>query len=478
MQIKRFEAKDMKTALRLIKDELGPEAVILSARSLKKENKIFGLVKAVGVEVTAAIDAYHIPTTLNSASYARALTDYRLNAPVSRPKPKKRTSRRSIGSRIKSLTHRPQDLDSENRVRFENDDLLADVYQHLLSQGVNRDIANDIIEELTQNDHAIRFDSKAEIISKIAAILRQKRNGAEGQLRTKTRSQVVAFIGPTGVGKTTTAAKLAAQHAIEQNKKVAFISLDSYRIGAAEELKVYAKAIGIPVKTAASPSAFKAAVNEYRQYDLILEDTPGFSPENQNEIDDLKAYLEGIDSIEIHLLLSAGAKESDQFNTLKRLNALAVQYLIFTKLDESCTYGNLINLLIHHSLPLSFFTSGRQVPHAIERGSLEKIVEHLLGSFKNHKAISISGGQKQSRLKSSGRMAESYFIAIKNSDVFHCPDCKWTKKIKAKNLITFSSAQAAKTQHFMPCRDCQPAQSDTFQAGLSAWDNVRISNYS
>jgi len=122
MQIKRFEAKDMKTALRLIKDELGPEAVILSARSLKKENKIFGLVKAVGVEVTAAIDAYPIPTTLNSASYARALTDYRLNAPVSRPKPKKRTSRRSIGSRIKSLTHRPQDLDSENRVRFENDD--------------------------------------------------------------------------------------------------------------------------------------------------------------------------------------------------------------------------------------------------------------------------------------------------------------------------------------------------------------------
>jgi flagellar biosynthesis protein FlhF len=476
MQIKRFEAKDMKTALRLIKDELGPEAVILSARSLKKENKILGMVKAVGVEVTAAIDASHIPATLNSTSYARALNDYRLNAPVSQPE--KRPSQRLIESRIKSLTQGPQDLDSGKRVRFGNDDLLADVFQHLLSQGVNRDVVNDIIEKLTHNDDVNRFDSKAEIISKITAILRQKRNGAGGQRRSKTRPQVVAFIGPTGVGKTTTVAKLAAQHAIEQNKKVAFISLDSYRIGAAEELKVYAKAIGIPVKTASTPSAFRAVVKAFRKYDLVLVDTPGFSPENPNEIDNLKAYLQGTDSIEIHLLLSAGTKESDLFNTLKRLNTLAVQYLIFTKLDESCTYGNLINLLIRYSLPLSFFTSGRQVPHSIERGSLEKIVEHLLGSFKNHKAISISGGQNQSRLKPSGRLAESYFIANKNSDVFHCPDCKWTKKIKAKNLITFSSAQAAKIQHFMPCRDCQPAQNDTFQVGLSALDNMRISNFS
>lgn len=476
MQIKRFEAKDMRTALRLIKDELGPEAVILSARSLKKENKILGMVKTVGVEVTAAIDASHMPVTLNSVSYAHASNDYRLNAPVSRPKV--RPAQRSLGSRFRSLTHRPQDLDSGNRLGLGNDDLLADVFQHFLSQGVNRDIANHIVEELRQSDHVQRFDSKAEIISKIAAILSQKRNGTDGQRSPKTRSQVVAFIGPTGVGKTTTAAKLAALHAIEQNKKVAFISLDSYRIGATQELKVYAKAIGIPVKTAATPAAFKAAVSAYRKYDLVLVDTPGFSPEKPNEIDNLKAYLDVIDSIEIHLLLSAGAKESDQFNTLKRLNGLAVQYLIFTKLDESGTYGNLINLLTQHSLPLSFFTSGRQVPDSIEKGSVEKMVEHLLGGFQNPKAISITGGHTQSQLKPADRIAESHFIANKNSDVFHCPDCKWTKKIKAKNLITFASAQDAKIQHFMPCRDCQPAHNDAFQAGLSAPGDMRISNYS
>jgi flagellar biosynthesis protein FlhF len=476
MQIKRFEAKDMKTALRLIKDELGLDAVILSARSLKKENKIFGTVKTVGVEVTAAIDASHVPAALNSMSYARASNDYRLNAAVSRPE--SRSTRRSMGSRFQSLTHRPQDLDSGNRVGCRNHDLLADVFQHLLSQGVNRDIANTVVEELRRSDHAKRFDSKAEIISSIAAILKQKRNGAKRQRFLKRRSQVVAFIGPTGVGKTTTAAKLAARFAIEQNKKVAFISLDSLRIGATEELKVYARAIGMPVKTAATPAAFKAAMNTYRKYDLVLVDTPGFSPEKPNEIDNLKAYLEVTDSIEIHLLLSAGTKEIDQFNTLKRLNGVAVQYLIFTKLDESGTYGNLINLLTHHSLPLSFFTSGRQVPDSIEKGSVEKMVAHLLGSFKNSKANTISEGHTQSRLKPAARSAESHFIANKNSDVFHCPDCKWTKKIKAKNLVTFASVQEAKIRHFMPCRDCQPAHNDTFQAGLSTADNMRISNYS
>jgi flagellar biosynthesis protein FlhF len=476
MQIKRFEAKDMKTALRSIKDELGPEAVILSARSLKKENKIFGTVKTVGVEVTAAIDASHMSATLNSVSYARASNDYRLNATVSRPKVK--PTQKTIRSRFRSLMHRPTDLGSGNRVSLENDDLLADIFQHLLSQGVNRDVANYIVEELRHSDQAARFSSKAEIISKIAMILRQKRGIADEQPPPQSGSQVMAFIGPTGVGKTTTAAKLAARHTIEQDKKVAFISLDSYRIGAIEEMKVYAKAIGIPVKTAATPSAFKSAVNAYRKYDLILVDTPGFSPENPNEIDDLKSYLEVADSIEIHLLLSAGAKESDQLNTLKRLNGLAVGYLIFTKLDESGSYGNLINLLTHHSLPLSFFASGRQVPDSIESGSVEKMVAHLFGSFQNPETISISGGLNQSRLKTAARTEQSHFIANKNSDVFHNPDCKWTKKIKAENLITFASAQDAKIKHFMPCRDCQPAEKDTFQTGLSTLQHMRISNYS
>jgi flagellar biosynthesis protein FlhF len=476
MQIKRFEAKDMTTALRLIKAELGPDAVILSARNLKKANTILGMVKSAGVEVTAAVDPYHLPAAMNSASYAGALNGYRRNTPIKGNY--KGNLRQPGGSRVKTLTHRQQTADFGNHLRFENDPLCADVFQHLLSQEVNRDIANEITEALSAESRNQRFETKAEIVSKISNILRRKINRAKVPLRAQAAAQVLVAIGPTGVGKTTTIAKLAAKHAIESKKKVALISLDSYRIGAAEPLKIYARAIAIPIRTVNSLSDFKAALNEFRKFDLILVDTPGFNPEKQTEINDLKAYLEDNGSIGIHLVLSAGAKESDLLNSLQRLDALAVQNLIFTKLDESHTYGNLINFLMKHPLSLSFLTNGREVPEAIEPGSLEKIVQCVFDSFTNPMAISRSERFSSSSFEESTASEDGYFVANKNSDVFHHPDCKWTQKIGSKNRITFSNAQAAQEKHFMPCRDCQPLKCDEFKAGIPMGDNnVRISNY-
>jgi flagellar biosynthesis GTPase FlhF len=139
MQIKRFEAKDMTTALRLIKDELGPEAVILSARNIRKAQPILGLAKSVGVEVTAAVDAYQLPDVLNSASYAGGLNSYRRHTTINGSK--KRTLRSSVGSRVKTLAHRKQTHQGGNRVGFENEAVCADVLQHLLSQEVNRAIS-------------------------------------------------------------------------------------------------------------------------------------------------------------------------------------------------------------------------------------------------------------------------------------------------------------------------------------------------
>jgi hypothetical protein len=288
----------------------------------------------------------------------------------------------------------------------------------------------------------------------------------------------MAVVGPTGVGKTTTLAKLAARHAIEADKKVALISLDSDRVGGTTDLKVYAKAIGVPVKAAATRAAFKAAVNEFRRFDLILVDTSGFNAQKQDQIEDLKACLNGVSAVEIHLALSAVAKESDLINALRCLHTLDVQHLIFTKLDESCTYGNLINVLIRHPLPLSFMTCGREVPHNIKTGSMDKIVECLLAGFNDPIALPNSGRPDRAHLQAAAREDGGGFVANKNSDVFHRRNCKWTQKIKSKNMISFSSAQAAKLAHFMPCQDCHPTRSSRFQAGLPVRENVRISNYS
>ena len=473
MQIKRFEARDMTTALRLIKHELGPEAVILSARSLKVENRFLGSVKTSGVEVTAATDTYHSVASSNSIPYSGALS-----ADDSVGGPRKKIFGNSVQNRIKSLAHRRPLRSYGNRHSGRDDDTLSGIYQHLLSQGVNRDVANDLIEVIKKEIPAGQIDSKDKIISKITDAIEQKRNISRRASQAKADPKVLAFIGPTGVGKTTAIAKLAAKQVIERNKKVALITVDSYRIAATEELKIYGKAIGIPVKTAATPSAFTAAVNAYRQYDLILVDTPGFNSENNDEIDNLKSYLEAIGTIEIHLLLSAGTKETDLFNAIERLRVIPIQHLIFTKLDESATFGNLINLLVDNQLPLSFLTTGRQVPDSIESGSVEKIVKYLLGSFMNHLGFSNSGTLNQMRLTTSQSSARDDYVANKNSDVFHCPDCKWTLKIKPKNMITFSSLQEATTQHFVPCRDCQPVSSDTFQIGTPRKDKMRIFNYS
>jgi flagellar biosynthesis protein FlhF len=288
---------------------------------------------------------------------------------------------------------------------------------------------------------------------------------------------VLAFIGPSGVGKTTAIAKLAARQAIQHNKKVALLTFDSCRIAAAQELKVYGKAIGIPVKTAGTPSALAAAINDYGHYDFILVDTPGINAENPREIDDLRSFLKSIRSVEIHLLLSAGAKEADLFNTIERLSTVNAHYLIFTKLDESTTFGNLVNLLVQTPMPLSFLTRGRQVPDSIITGSVEEIVKRLLAGYLNDLRFSISETPHQRHRNISNDRTGDEFVANKNSDVFHRPDCKWTQKIKPNNMITFSSVQNAKAQRFVPCRDCQPASKEPFQTGLPAKEKMRVSSY-
>ena len=477
MQIKRFEAKDMRTALQLIKKELGPDAVILSARSLKKENKIIGRVKAVGVEVTAAVDGYHISTEVNSALAVGALNNYRRNATSSHGVLSKGNSQQSFGGRIKMLYDRKRSHRPAKTTGSANEDVLADVFQHLLSQEVKRDIANEIIDALKDIYSDSRTDTSGRVVSDISNILKHKRNGAKALVGKATGCRVIAVVGPTGVGKTTTVAKLAARYVIEHHQNVALLSLDSDRVGGTSDLKVYAKAIGVPFKAATTPAVFKAAVHEFRKSDIVLVDTCGCNPKQQDQIDDLKAFMDCMGAIEIHLALSATGKESDLLNTFRCMNTIDVQHLIFTKLDESCTYGNLINVLMKHPLPLSFVTNGREVPNAIETGSMDKLVEYLLGTFKKRKEVLNADRADQSTRQASACGEGSTFVANKNSDVFHHSDCKWAQKIKSKNMITFSSAQAAEVAHFMPCQDCRPTQRGRVPGGLPASGNIRISNF-
>jgi flagellar biosynthesis protein FlhF len=387
--------------------------------------------------------------------------------------------RQVIGRRIKSFNDRKLSRRAENDQGVAAGGVLGTVFEHLLSQEVKRDLAAAIVARLNQRHAHKRLDTIQQIIPEIAAMLHDKRRPVEVKSANRSHGRVMAVVGPTGVGKTTTIAKLAALHALERHQSVALISIDSYRIGATAELKVYAQAMGIVLKTAATPAAFVAAVNECCEYDLILVDTPGLNPLNPDDIDVIKRCLDSIDHLETHLALSALSKESDLNKSLKCLRSLGIAGFIFTKLDESCSFGNLINFLSDHSLPLTYLTGGRQVPDAIESGSVEKIVERLLADVPDYTAVSDRRVKDPSGEQSPALSNGHRFAANKNSDVFHCSDCKWTRKIKPKNLITFSTAETALTQEFVPCRDCRPDKRKPFQMDRSAMrDSVRISNYS
>ena len=475
MQIKRFEAKDMTTALKMIKEELGPEAVILSARSVKVENRILGSVKTTGVEVTAATDASLGSGASHSDPYPveRPFGDQGIQSAPSR----KRLFRHAVQDRIKSFAQRREPVNSVENQHMQNQEAIADILQHLLSQGVKRNIANEMVDTVKEEFKVNRSDIKEKMILHITAALEEKRNARTRPLKINSQPKVLAFIGSTGVGKTTAIAHVAARQAIQHNKKVALITIDACRIAAAEELKVYGKAIGIPLKSAATPSALAAAFNEYRHYDFILIDTPGINANNPREIDDLNSYLKVIRSVDIHLLLSAGAKEADLFKIMERLSAVNVQYLMFTKLDESMTFGNLINLLFQTELPLSFLTAGRQIPDSIKTGSVAEIVRYLFAGYRNDLQLPISETPNQTHRNNANDSAGNKFVANKNSDVYHYPECKWTQKIKPINMITFSNVQDAKAQRFVPCRDCQPGLNESFQAGIPAKERMRISSY-
>ena len=478
MQIKRFEARDMTSALRLIKNELGPDAVILSARNIKKENKLLGLVKSVGVEVTAAVDTLDFAVKTNSVAFSGAMNAYRQYAASDTPgvRSPRCNARQHAKSRSELSKALPGPKDNAGPAA---DGVLGDLLAHLLAHDVNRDLAADIVDHLNRRYAQVRLNSTEQVIAEIADRLHEKCAAGTVRATNQTGARIVSIVGPSGVGKTTTIAKLAVRYAIKQHQSVGLISLDADRIGAVAELRVYARAMGLPLKMAASPTACAAAVSEFRQCDLILVDTAGLNPADTDEIDALKRCLDAMGSVKIYLALSALTKERDLDNTIRRLNPLPIEGLIFTKLDESCALGSLINLLWDQPLPLSYITDGRQVPDALKTGSVKKILQKLLEDF-NLPTVDSNTPKKDPRPEDAAAdLNRNSFVANRNSDVFHCSDCKWTRKIKPKNLITFRTAEDAQRQQFMPCRDCQPHKSQPLHVDDAlTWDSMRISNYS
>ncbi|GFO53264.1 flagellar biosynthesis protein FlhF [Geomonas sp. Red276] len=198
---------------------------------------------------------------------------------------------------------------------------------------------------------------------KCAGSVRMKKNG----------TKIMAVVGPTGVGKTTTIAKLAALHALNRGLSVALITTDNFRVGAVEQLKTYAKIMDLPLEVVSTVPEMQEALAAHADKDLILIDTAGRSPKDSERIEELKGFVECHPGIETYLCVSATTRPRELDEIVAMFGALPIARLLFTKLDESESYGCIVDTHLKHKLPLSYFTTGQKVPEDIELATARRL---------------------------------------------------------------------------------------------------------
>jgi len=478
MQIRRFEAKNMTAALNRIKEELGPEAVILSARSLRKGRGLFGSLKYAGVEVMAAVDPQFPapPKALSSAGmtgYARYEKNGRPAAPGTRG-----PERPPVGEEGFRNYMRRQTRQRKKTAAGSGNGKLAALYQQLRSQDLERGIASELIEQVKLAAAAPGAAADGGLKSQLTAALEQIGVLQDPVPADDAMDGIHVLVGTCGVGKTTTIAKLAARQAIRKNRSVGLITMDNYGIAALEQLSAYARIIGIPLETAANRAELKLALKKLKSKDLILIDTPGISPGSSEPIMALKQCFAKLPQIQIHLTLSAGTRKKDLATISAAFEPLCIQWLLFTKLDETSSFGNIINALVRTGLPLSYLSEGRQVPDDLRSGSAKVMAELLLGA--EGEAILNSGhahdsGQIGAAERDAGKAGNERIVANKNSDVYHLSGCKWARRIKPGNMIEFSDPAEAEGRHFLPCRSCNPDR--TGGGSAERRDPMQLTNY-
>ena len=196
---------------------------------------------------------------------------------------------------------------------------------------------------------------------------------------TPGRCRLVALVGPTGVGKTTTIAKLAANFRLKEKRRVGLITVDTYRIAAVEQLRTYADIIDLPMHVVSTPREMRETVEKMSHLDLILLDTAGRSPKDEIRLQELKAFVGEAGADEVHLVLSSVADARTLQQTAERFAAIGVTSLILTKLDEAHGLGNLLPLLRSSGLPLSYVTDGQDVPDDIQTADARRLASTILG---------------------------------------------------------------------------------------------------
>lgn len=394
MKIKKYVVNDMNEAMTRIRYELGADAIIISQRRVRKRG-FLGLFSKKSLEVTAAIDNYSKEKKHNCNSeykfnnednieiikkmiekrnnnvkfdtdrYKETLVPKNDKFQNKSPKGNENEETNALMEEIRNLKNAVENIVKNQKLNEEENSSLMKFFKDM-------DLEKELIENILKKIGNLE-DNKDER-EKIKIVIKDSIN-----IKLNSIGKITVLVGPTGVGKTTTIAKLAGKLALIDKKKVGLITIDTYRIGAVEQLKTYADIMNIPFKVVFSIKDMEKAIADLEYCDVILVDTTGRSSKNMMQISELRAFIEKIEEKSVHLVISASTKNKDIETIIKGYNVLEYENIIITKLDETSTYGSILTILDKAKKPISFITTGQDVPDDIKEANKEEIAKIILG---------------------------------------------------------------------------------------------------
>jgi len=381
MHLKRFRAATMDDALRQVGEELGPEAVILHTKNIPRDRlKPFG--KYLAVEVIAALDDDPPNAQRSAVSGQRSAVKIQgsgLQSDTRHPTPDTPTDLGTLQRELEQVRGMVSSLFGRGHLPPNLPDTLGQMYWSLLAQEVDEGVARRWVVSAQDRLREQASSAPPSLPALLAEVLAQEVIRA-GIPRVGNGQRVVALVGPTGVGKTTTIAKLAAGCYLREGKKVSLISTDTYRIAGAQQLKSYADLMGLPYCVAPLPADLKRALASARDADVIFIDTVGRSARRQDQLEELAAYVRGYDGCEVHLVLSATTKRADLLQIIEGYRSLSFSSIIATKIDETVAVGPVLEAALAAAAPISYFTTGQEVPDDIEEAHPLRLAWRLVGA--------------------------------------------------------------------------------------------------
>jgi len=389
MLIKKFQGASEQEALQLAKQELGKDVIITHIKSIKPKG-IYRLLKKPLVEITAAVDEERIYE--KKSSFQQIADEIKKNPyefRINKEEEKSSAIEQKLDSlqimlekQIKDQMSTSVEKEKDASEPEEQSAAMACVqmiYNQLIANEVEEVYANKVIAEIEQT---LKPDASVDnILSSIYQKIVLKLGETKELEYEEGKTKYVFFIGPTGVGKTTTIAKLASSLKLGKKAKVALFTADTYRIAAVDQLRSYATILNIPLRVIYSDAEIKEAVEEFKGYDIVLIDTAGRSHINREQRDDIEKLLLSVpeECREIYLVLSATTKYKDLVKITDTYSSIAKYNLIFTKLDETAGIGNLFNIKMLTGAPLSYSTNGQSVPDDISKINAQAVAKQLLG---------------------------------------------------------------------------------------------------